>query len=129
MQGNVLCKLKFIFFLFRMGKRSEQNEHTSVCPMQYLCIYRRVRYSLYVGLAHAVPPTNTKFKPLLLLTQTGCRTQTLTSTEHHISSLHLHFWVQPSSGSAFPQPDKNQKFLRFFIINIVITESVVALSM
>ena len=49
-----------------------------------------------------------------------CRTQTLTSTEHHISSLHLHFWVQPSSGSAFPQPDKTRKFLRFFIIDIII---------
>ena len=27
--------------------------------------------TLYVGLAHAVPPTNTKFKPLLLPTQAG----------------------------------------------------------
>ena len=27
--------------------------------------------TLSVGLAHAVPPTNTKFKPLLLLTQAG----------------------------------------------------------
>ena len=28
----------------------------------------------------------------------------------------LNLWVQLSSGSAFPQPDKNGKFLRFFII-------------
>ena len=27
--------------------------------------------TLYVGLAHAVPPTNTKFKPLLLPTPAG----------------------------------------------------------
>ena len=50
-----------------------------------------------------------------------CRTQTLTSTEHHISSVHSHFWVQRSSGSAFPQPDKNRKFLRFFIIILNLT--------
>ena len=47
-----------------------------------------------------------------------CRTQTLTSTESHISSLHSHLWVQLSAGSVFPQPDKNDKFLRFFIIII-----------
>ena len=42
--------------------------------------------TLYVGLQHAVPPTNTKFKPLLLPTQAGI---CYTSTKHHISSLHL----------------------------------------
>ena len=47
-----------------------------------------------------------------------CHTQTLTSTEHHISSLHSHLWVQLSNGSAFPQPDKNDKFFRFFFIII-----------
>ena len=47
-----------------------------------------------------------------------CHTQTLTSTEHHISSLHSHLWVELSPESAFPQPDKNDKFLRFFIIII-----------
>ena len=75
--------------------------------------------TLYVGLANAVPPTNTKFKPLLLPTQTG---MPYTSTEHHISSLHSHFWVQPSSGSAFPQPDKNEKFLQFLHHQIIIRE-------
>ena len=47
-----------------------------------------------------------------------CHTQTLTSTECHISSLHSHLWVQLSAGNAIPQPDKNDKFLRFFIIII-----------
>ena len=34
-------------------------------------IYQRVRYTLYVGLARAVTPTNTNFQPLLLPTQVG----------------------------------------------------------
>ena len=32
---------------------------------------RECSSTLYVGLAHTAPPTNTKFKPLLLLTQAG----------------------------------------------------------
>ena len=61
--------------------------------------------------------SNTKFKPLLLSTQSGMPyTYTNTSTEHHISSLHSHLWVQLSAESAFPQPDKNVKFFPFFII-------------
>ena len=67
--------------------------------------------TLYVGLAHAVPPT-TRLKRV-------CHTQTLTSTEHHISSLHSRFWGQLSTGSPFVQHDKNRKFLRFFIIIII----------
>ena len=47
-----------------------------------------------------------------------CHIQTLTSTEHHISSLHSHLWVQLSTGSAFPKPNKNGKFLRLFIISM-----------
>ena len=46
----------------------------------------------------------------------GCRRQTLTSTEHHISSLHSHYWVEPSSGNAFPRPNQKKFFLLFFII-------------
>ena len=38
-------------------------------------------------------------------------TQTLIITEHHISSLHSHFWVQLSAGSPFLQTDKNGEFL------------------
>ena len=49
-----------------------------------------------------------------------CRTQTLTSTEHHISSLHSQLWVQLSAESAFPLPVNNDKFLRFFNIIIII---------
>ena len=33
---------------------------------------------------------------------------------------HSYLWVQLSTGSAFPQPNKNGKFLRFFIIIIII---------
>ena len=39
--------------------------------------------TLYVGLAHAVPPSNTKFKPLLLLTQVG---MPYTNTHKHRKS-------------------------------------------
>ena len=34
-------------------------------------LIREYGSTLYVGLAHAVPPTNTNFQPLLLLTQVG----------------------------------------------------------
>ena len=55
--------------------------------------------TLYVWLQHAVPPTNTKFKPLLLQILAGiCDTNTK-STEHRISSLHSYFCVQLSTGS------------------------------
>ena len=62
---------------------------------------RECSSTLYVRLQHQVPPTNTKFKHLLLLTQAGIPYTTLTSTEHHISSLHSLFWVQLSSGCPF----------------------------
>ena len=69
--------------------------------------------TLYVGLQHAVPPTNTKFKPLLHPTPAGLR-YTNTSREHHISNLHSHFWVYLSGGSPLLPPDKKKrKFLRF----------------
>ena len=67
--------------------------------------------TLYVGLQ----PIQTSSRYFSRLKQV-CHTQTLTSMDHHISSLHSHFWVQLSSGSAFPQPDNTQKFLRFIII-------------
>ena len=86
----------------------------------FIIIIKEYGSTLYVGLARAVPPANTKFQPLLLPTQRVCRTQTLTNTEHHISSLHSHLWVQLSAGSSFPKPDKNGKFLRFFIIITII---------
>ena len=61
-------------------------------------------------------PTNTNFQPLLLLTQAG---MPYTNTHKHRTSYFkstLTFMGQQSAGSAFPQPDKNRKFLRFFII-------------
>ena len=45
-----------------------------------------VAKKLYVELQHVVPPTNTKFKPLMLPTQADITYTTLTSTEHHVSS-------------------------------------------
>ena len=68
--------------------------------------------TLYVRLQHVVPPTNTKFKPLFSRLKRVYHTQTFTSTEHHISSLHSHFWFQ-STGSPFLPTDKNWKFLWF----------------
>ena len=67
---------------------------------------REYTITLYVGLAHAFPPTNTKFRPLLLPTQWVCHTQALTSTEHHISSLQSHFRGQLSAGVLFCRPTK-----------------------
>ena len=78
--------------------------------------------TLYVGLQHAVPPTYTKFKPLLLPTQAGIPYTNAHKHRNYISSLHSHFWVQLNGGSPYLPPDKKRKFLRFFIINIIIRE-------
>ena len=74
-------------------------------------IIRKCSSTLYVGLQHAVPPTNTK-NSRLYFTQPKrvCRTQIFTSTENHTSSLHSHFWVQLSARNPFLPPDKNRKF-------------------
>ena len=48
-----------------------------------LCIIREYSSTLYVGLAHAVPPTNTNFQPLLLQTQAG---MPYTNTHKHRTS-------------------------------------------
>ena len=82
--------------------------------LRFFIIIREYGSTLYVGLARAVPPTIINFQPLLLPTQAGM--PSLTSTECHTSSLHSHLRVQLSAGSAFPQPDKNDKFLQFLII-------------
>ena len=74
-------------------------------------IYIRVYGStLYIGLACAVPPTNTIFQLLLLPTQAG---MPYTNTHKHRTSY-------SSVYSSFLPCDKNRKFLRFFIINIII---------
>ena len=85
------------------------------------------RLALCIGLAHAVPPNNTKFKPLLFPTKFAMSTQTLTNTEHHISSLLFHLWVQLSSESAFRQSEKKKEILA--ISSSSISESAAALSM
>ena len=54
-------------------------------------IIREYGSTLYAGLQLAVPPTNTKFKPLLLPTQADIQYTKLSSTEHQISSLHSYF--------------------------------------
>ena len=53
------------------------------CDFFINLIIRECRSTLYVGLQHAVLPTNTKFKPLLLLTQIG---MPYTSTHKHRTS-------------------------------------------
>ena len=74
------------------------------------------RATLYVGLAHVVPPLIQNSSLYFTRLKRVYRTQTPTSREHHISSLHSHSRVQLSACSAFPQPEKNGKFLRFFVI-------------
>ena len=49
-----------------------------------LFIIRECVSTLYVGLAHVVPPTNTKFKLLLLPTQAGIQTLTIFQVYTHI---------------------------------------------
>ena len=50
-----------------------------------------------VGLQHAVPPTNIKIQAVTSPNSSRYYpTNTHTSTEHHISSLHSHFWVRKS---------------------------------
>ena len=97
--------------------------HTFLCSLNHLFLMhifpslvyiRECGSTLYVGLQHVVPPTNTKLKPLLLPTQV---TQTLTSTEHHISSLRSHFWVQLSTVSPFLPTNKYRKFIIIIIFN------------
>ena len=64
---------------------SEVNKtNTLVYDHRNICVYiGECGCTLYVGLAHAVPPTNTKFKPLLLPTQMG---MPYTNTHKHRTS-------------------------------------------
>ena len=70
-------------------------------------IIRKCSSTLYVGLQHAVPPTNTKFKTVLHPTLAG---MPYTNIHKHRTSLHSHFWVQLSARNPFLPPDKNRKF-------------------
>ena len=87
--------------------------------LEILAVLSSESATLYVGLEHADPLIQNSSRYFSRLKWTYS-TQTLTSTEHHISSLHLHFWVELSGGSPFRQPDKKGKFMRFFIIIIII---------
>ena len=59
---------------------SEHN-YVAISPIKwYVKIIRKCGSTLYVGLQHAVPPTNTKFKPLLLRIQVGI---SYTNTHKH----------------------------------------------
>ena len=112
----LVCMLKSV--LDNSGSRQGQETANPTCHEamrvqlneQVFTNIREYGSTLYVGLAHACPPTNTKFKPLLLPTQTG---MPYTNTHNHRTSYFkstLHLWVQLSAGSAFPQLDKNDKF-------------------
>ena len=63
----------------------------------------RTRRKIRMARKTTVPPANIKFK--LLLLPTGAGDISRTSTEHHTSSLHSHFWVQLSGVSLFMQTD------------------------
>ena len=74
-----------------------------------LNVHQRVWYHSLCRVSTCGAATNTKFKPLLLLIQTG---MTYTNTyKHRISNFNsiLIFLGQISSGSAFPQPDKKKE--------------------
>ena len=51
-------------------KVSQSLKYNSIDPQTYIYIHIR-ECTLYVGLQHAVPPTNTIFQPLRLLSQAG----------------------------------------------------------
>ena len=74
---------------------------------------RECSSTLHVGLANTASPTNTKFKPLLLLTQAGIP---YTNSYKHRTSYFkstLTFLGLANGGSPFLPPDKKQKFLQF----------------
>ena len=79
-------------------------------------VIRECSSTLYVGLAHAVPPINKKFKPLLLPTQAG---MPYTNTHKHRTSYFkstLTFLGPAKFWKSICAAHKNRKFLRFFII-------------
>ena len=118
-----MCVTKYINILIaKLCLRLNKNYCT---PLSRYLIIRECGSTLYVGLAHAVPPTNTKFKPLLLLTQTGMPyTNTHKQRTLYFKST-LTFLGPAKYGSPFVQPYKNRKFLRCFSSS----ESMVVLSM
>ena len=78
-------------------------------------IIRECDSTLYVELQYALIQNSSRYFSRL---KWAYHKQTLTSTDDHISCLISHLWVQLSARIPFLLPDKNRKFLRFFIINI-----------
>ena len=79
------------------------------------CVIRECGSTLYVRLQHAVPPTNTKLKPLLLPSQAG---MLYTNTHKHRTSYFkptLSFLGPAKCWRPSLPPDKIGKFLLFFI--------------
>ena len=84
--------------------------------------YQRVGSTLYVGLQHAVPPTNTKFQPLLLPTQAG---MPYTNTHKHRTSYFkstLTFLGPAKRWKSISADRQNWECLRFIIMIIIIRE-------
>ena len=62
--------------------------------------------STLYGLQHAVSPTNTTFKQLLLRIQVGIPyTNTHRHRTSYFKSVHSHFWVKLNTGSPFLPPN------------------------
>ena len=64
-----------------------------------IIIIRECGNIFYVGLQNVVPPTIQNSRRFFSRLKQVYLTQTLISTEHHISSLHSHFCVKRSGGS------------------------------
>ena len=67
---NLKSTISFLAFVSGGSKFLVPPKTVVSCDLLIL-ITREYSSTLYVGLAHAVPPTNTNFQPLLLLTQEG----------------------------------------------------------
>ena len=89
--------------------------HSQVCSIENRDISESTVVLSMEGWHVLFLPLIQNFQPLFLPTQAG---MPYTSTEHHISSLHSHLWVQLYEGRALLQSDKNGKFLLFFIIRV-----------
>ena len=69
--------------------------------------------TLYVGLAHAVSPTSTKFRLTFLLTRLQEALYEHLYRASNLKSIPSLFWPLFHSGSLFLAPVKNRRFLRF----------------
>ena len=76
--------------------------------------------TLYVGLQHAIPPTNTKFKPLLLWTQLGVQYTNIHKHRTSYSTYMLTFLGPAKRRKSISANRQKWEFLRFFIIKVII---------